>query len=79
MADQTINLPNNESLVRRALNNARSRDPGQCLRWVAVMDTFALGSTYSMHLCRKFDLDPHEMVGIAIDDDCDHDEHGSDG
>jgi hypothetical protein len=31
-------------------------------RWSAVMDQFVLGSTYAYQLCRRFDIDPEEMV-----------------
>lgn len=30
--------------------------------WSAVMDHFALGSTYSAQLCRRFEFDPDQMV-----------------
>lgn len=54
-----------DELLRRAVTNARSRRErrgGKQPRWVGVMDTFALGSTYARQLCRRFDLDPDEMV-----------------
>jgi hypothetical protein len=48
----------------RAVKGARAqrRHRGKSPRWVAVMDTFGLGSTYAHLLCRKFDLNPDEMV-----------------
>jgi hypothetical protein len=48
----------------RAVKGARAQRPhlGKRPRWVAVMDTFHLGSTYAHLLCRKFGLDPDEMV-----------------
>lgn len=49
-------------LVRRAVMNAHARDTGECARWVAVMDTFALGSTYARDLCRLYGLDPDARV-----------------
>lgn len=52
-------------LLRRAVANARSRDRRKGERhprWTAVMDAFALGSTFSRQLCRRFDLDPDEEV-----------------
>jgi hypothetical protein len=54
-----------EELLRRAVKSARRRDHQKGFkhpRWSAVADAFALGSTYSMQLCARFDLDPHEMV-----------------
>lgn len=50
------------SLVERAVRNCyinRSRSP----RWAHVSDAFALGSTYSAQLCRRFCLDPDELKG----------------
>lgn len=51
-----------ENLVKRAVMNARPRIAGESPRWVAVMDTFALGSTYAHELCRIHGLDPDETV-----------------
>ncbi len=54
-----------DELLARAVRNARdrrSRKGAQHPRWVAVMDSFALGSTYSRALCRRFFLDPDELV-----------------
>ena len=53
------------ALIERAVKNCRdrkSRKGERHPRWVAVMDTFALGSTYAMQLCRRFNLDPDEQV-----------------
>ena len=49
-------------LVARAIKNARPKTCGESPRWVAVSDTFALGSTYSSELCRVYGVDPYEMV-----------------
>ena len=52
-------------LVRRAVRSCRSnryRKGGKHARWVAVMDTFSLGSTYAHELCQRFDLDPDEEI-----------------
>ncbi len=51
-----------EKLVKRAVRNARPRLAGTSPRWVAVMDTFATGSTVAIEICRAFDLDPNETV-----------------
>jgi hypothetical protein len=54
-----------EKLVERAVRSARERGRRKGEkhpRWVAVMDTFALGSTYAHELCRRFGLDPDEPV-----------------
>jgi len=52
-------------LLRRAVHNARdrfSRRGQKHPRWTAVQNVFALGSTFSHQLCRRFDLDPDEEV-----------------
>ena len=51
-----------EQLVKRAVRNARARDTGDSPRWVAVMDTFGLGSTYAHELCTAHGLNPDEKV-----------------
>lgn len=54
-----------EELLRRAVRACRSNNYRKNflhLRWVAVMDNFSLGSTSAQALCRRFDLDPDEMV-----------------
>ena len=52
-------------LLKRAVSNARARHcrKGQKHpRWVAIVDVFALGSTYAMQLCRRFGFDPEQEV-----------------
>lgn len=52
-------------LLERAVLSARDRSYRKGTphpRWVAVMSAFALGSTYSHQLCRRFGLDPEEFV-----------------
>jgi hypothetical protein len=51
-----------ESLVMRAIKNARARHTGEHERWVAVSDTFGLGSTYAIELCQLYGMDPHEKI-----------------
>ena len=54
-----------ENLLKRAVSNCRDRTAHsgfQHPRWVAVAETFALGSTYARELCRRFDFDPDELV-----------------
>lgn len=55
-------MPTPDQLVERAVKNARSHDCGESPRWVAVMDTFALGSTSAHEMCRAHGLDPDEKV-----------------
>jgi len=54
-----------EDLVERAVRNARPHDCGEHPRWVAVMDTFALGSTYAHELCVLHGLNPDDKVNGA--------------
>lgn len=52
-----------DELLRRAVRNCRrGRGRAKTPLWSKVSDCFALGSGYSIELCRRFDLDPHEMV-----------------
>lgn len=52
-----------EQLLRRAMMNLRKRRGSKSpLRWVAVQQTFGLGSTYSALLCKSFGLDPDEEL-----------------
>lgn len=65
MNDFTVSSIPDAELLARAVRNARDRVTRKGFlhpRWVAVMDCFALGSTYSHQLCRRFGLDPAEMV-----------------
>lgn len=50
-------------LLEWAVRNARSHHRrGRHQRWVAVMEVFGLGSTFAADLCRRYGLDPDEMV-----------------
>jgi hypothetical protein len=62
-AEASVNDIPDADLLTRAVRNCRARQSGKAPRWVAVSDTFVLGSTYSRQLCRRFGLDPDEMVG----------------
>ena len=62
--EETIPIAD-EELLRRAVRGARGRKyrkGAKHPRWVAVQDVFSLGATYSVSLCRRFGLDPHETV-----------------
>jgi len=61
----TVASIKDDELLARAVRNARDRSKRKSVkhpRWVAVMDAFALGSGYAQQLCRRFGLDPDEMV-----------------
>lgn len=51
-----------DKLLWGALHNAKPRECGEAPRWVAVRDTFAVGSTSAHDLCRENGLDPEELV-----------------
>lgn len=52
-----------DKLLSRAVRECRrGRGRAKVYLWSKVSDRFALGSTYSMELCRRFGLDPDEMV-----------------
>jgi hypothetical protein len=57
-----------EALVRRAVKSAHV-GRRRCVHWSHVSDAFALGSTYSIELCRHFGVDPHAQTGIEPDED----------
>lgn len=52
-----------DTLLRRAVENARPKQR-RTPRWVVVMDLFGLGSTYAHQLCRRFDLDPDDIISV---------------
>ncbi len=53
-------------LIRRVISGLRkiARTPSARTvpLWTKVSTRFALGSTYSMQLCRRFDFNPDEQV-----------------
>ena len=59
-AEHTVSSISDDELLRRAVWNARGSRIGY--RWVAVMEMFALGSTFSSQLCLRFGLEPDEIV-----------------
>ncbi|TCM17248.1 hypothetical protein EDF56_106364 [Novosphingobium sp. PhB165] len=58
-----MSRPTDEALLRHAVKIAKPRNSrGFQPRWVAVMDTFAVGSSVAWELCARFDLNAEEMV-----------------
>jgi hypothetical protein len=55
-------IKDNELLGRAVRECRRGRGRAKVYLWSKISDRFALGSTYSMQLCRRFGLDPDEMV-----------------
>jgi hypothetical protein len=65
MADQSVDDIADAKLLERAVRGARSTHKDRRVkhpRWTHVADVFSLGSTYSCQLCRRFGLDPDELV-----------------
>ena len=58
-----------DDLVERAVRNAGHNREPQRVRWAYVRSTFGLGSTSSAGLCRRFGLDPDELVGTDPEED----------
>jgi hypothetical protein len=60
----TVSDIGDADLLHRAVKNARANyhKGRKHPRWVAVRDTFAIGSTSAHELCRRFGLDPDELV-----------------
>ena len=63
-----VNLPLNltfELLTERAVKNAKAHRTGEHALWVAIVDTFAVGSTTAHEICRCYNLDPYKIVSGA--------------
>jgi hypothetical protein len=54
--------PDNHTLVRNAVRNARPSSAGYHVRWSVVADIFAVGSTSGHVLCREFGLNPDDYI-----------------
>jgi hypothetical protein len=52
-------------LAERAARAAGYAASPRRVRWAAVQDVFGTGSVWSIDICRRFGLDPHEEVGIV--------------
>lgn len=61
MADVN-DIPDNELLGRAVRECRRGRGRWKGPLWAKVADRFALGSTYAGQLCRRYGLDPEEVV-----------------
>lgn len=59
----SVNDIKDEDLLGRCVRDCRrGRGRHKTFLWARVSERFALGSGYSMELCRRFGLDPEEMV-----------------
>lgn len=61
MADVN-DIPDAELLGRAVRKCTRLGRKPKVPRWTVVADRFCLGSTYAAQLCRRFGVDPDEMV-----------------
>lgn len=61
-------------LLRRAIVHVTSGESPPRSRWSHVGRTFGVGSTSATALCRRFGVDPDDLIGLAEDED----EEGSD-
>lgn len=62
---RTVDTIPDSELLGRAVRSARARHGrlgSKTERWVAIMDSFGLGSTFAHQLCRRFGFDPDELV-----------------
>lgn len=55
-------IPDNDLLGRAVRECRRGRGRQKVILWSKISERFALGSIYSYELCRRFGLDPDEMV-----------------
>lgn len=60
--DDVNSIPDAELLSRAVFAARRDAMGRRAHRWVCVMDTFALGSTYAKQLCLRFGVDPDEVA-----------------
>lgn len=59
----SVNDIKDEDLLGRAVRECRrGRGRHKVILWSKVSERFALGSGYSAELCRRYGLDPDEMV-----------------
>jgi hypothetical protein len=70
LTHRSVNEIPDAKLLERAVRSSRPRMPGLSPRWHAVSYSFALGSTFSMELCRRFDIDPHEKIEGPVCETC---------
>lgn len=58
------------ALIGWAVKIATPLAPGRWPRWVAIKDTFGLGSTFASELCRLAGLDPDEYIDGPVCERC---------
>lgn len=63
--ERSVNdVPDNVLLGRavRGIRNVRGGRRPKVVRWSVVAERFALGSTYAAQLCRRYGVEPDEIV-----------------
>ena len=55
-------IPDAELLGRAVKASRASASGGYHPRWACVMESFSMGSTYARDLCRRYNVDPDELV-----------------
>lgn len=61
--ERTVDDISNDELLKRAVRSMANKTSREYL-WVRVMDAFALGSTFSHQLCRRYGFDPDQKRRI---------------
>lgn len=61
-------------IVAKAMASVRPNRTTESPRWVAVCDTFGVGSTTSKEMCRFFGMDPYEKVSGVKCHNCEDEE-----
>ena len=59
-----------DSLLFYAIEGAASSSPMRLPRWSHVGNLFGLGSTSANLLCKRFGIDPNELVGGCTTCEC---------
>jgi hypothetical protein len=59
-------IADNELVSRAVRDCRRGRGRAKLPLWSVVSERFVLGSTYASQLCRRFGLDPDEMVKANV-------------
>jgi hypothetical protein len=62
MTDSVLDIPDNALIYRALCECRRGRKRKRVPLWSVVSRIFALGSTFSADLCRRFGFDPDEQV-----------------
>ena len=56
--ERTVADITDAQLLERAVRSAVAKKRKREFAWVAIRETFGLGSTFSVQLCERFGIDP---------------------